>query len=191
MPTTALEKLGDLLERAVTEFAPIATPEALARILARQARRAKADLPERFDAVAPLLEDYKSALGLAFEDAEGSEFFRSSLIQTAYYGVFAGWALWHRAGDGTPFESDRMDRFLRIPFLGQLFYEFKHPARLAELRLAPHLDRAAETLGRVDREVFFSHFLPPQILGDEGHDPTAATALTRRALHRGRTAPTR
>jgi hypothetical protein len=51
--------LGDLLERAVTEFAPIAEPASLALILARQARRAKADLPERFDAVAGLLEDYK------------------------------------------------------------------------------------------------------------------------------------
>lgn len=63
----AEEELADLLERAVTEFAPIADPASLARILARQARRAKADLPEHFDAVAGLLDDYRVALGLSFD----------------------------------------------------------------------------------------------------------------------------
>ncbi len=175
----ALERLGDLLERAVTEFAPIADPASLARILARQARRAKADLPQRFDAVAPLLEDYEKALGLAFDEEQGGDFFRSSLIQTAYYGLFAGWTLWHRANDGSRFEWDRMDRYLRIPFLGKLFYEFKHPDRLAELRLAPHLERAAETLGRVDAEVFFSRFKPPDIVADAAEEhPAAPSALT-------------
>jgi len=176
VPTDAIHELGELLERAVTEFAPIADPESLARILARQARRAKADLPDRFEAVRTLLEDYQTALGLSFTTAEGEEFFRSSLIQTAYYGLFAGWTLWHRANDGTDFEWERMDRYLRIPFLGKLFYEFKHPDRLAELRLGPHLDRAAETLGRVDIGLFFSRFHLRTLSEDE---ETAATgALT-------------
>jgi hypothetical protein len=156
----AEEALAELLERAVTEFAPIADPASLARILARQARRAKADLPERFDSVAGLLEDYRTALGLSFDlgTEKGAEFFRSSLIQTAYYGLFAGWALWHRAQDGTAFQWAQMDNYLKVPFLGKLFYEFKHPDRLAELRLATHLDRAAATLGRVDHGTFFARF---------------------------------
>ena len=45
----AAEALADLLERAVTECAPIGHSASLARILARQARKAKADLPERFE----------------------------------------------------------------------------------------------------------------------------------------------
>lgn len=156
----AEEALAELLERAVTEFAPIADPASLARILARQARTAKADLPERFDSVAGLLEDYRTALGLTFdlETEKGAEFFRSSLIQTAYYGLFAGWTLWHRTQDGTAFQWAQMDSYLRVPFLGKLFYEFKHPDRLAELRLAKHLDRAVATLGRVDRGTFFARF---------------------------------
>jgi hypothetical protein len=153
-----VQRLGDLLERAVTEFAPIAEPSSLARILARQARRAKADVPETFDAVAPLLEDYRAALGLTFDEEHGLEFFRSSLIQTAYYGIFVGWTLWHRARDGRPFEWERMGQYLKIPFLGQLFYDLAHQERLAELHLGPHLDRAAETLRRVDRNAFFTRF---------------------------------
>lgn len=169
VPKERLEALAELLERAVTEFAPIADPASLARILARQARRAKAQLPEKLDTVAPLLADYQKALGLTFETSEGTEFFRSSLIQTAYYGIFAGWTLWWRAKDGTPFEWDRMSRYLKIPFLGELFHEFSHPTRLAELRLRGPLDRAAETLDRVDTEVFFARF-PVASLASGGAD---------------------
>jgi len=176
----AQAELADLLERAVTEFAPIADPASLARILARQARRAKADLPERFDAVAGLLEDYRVALGLSFdlETKKGAEFFRSSLIQTAYYGLFAGWTLWQRAQDGTAFQWAQMDNYLKIPFLGKLFYEFKHPDRLAELRLGEHLDRAAATLGRVDRPTFFSRFAYSTLQASDGTDERPTAALT-------------
>ncbi len=172
--------LAELLERAVTEFAPIADPASLARILARQAKRAKADLPERFDAVAGLLEDYRTALGLTFDldTLKGAEFFRSSLIQTAYYGLFAGWTLWHRAADGTIFQWEQMDKYLKVPFLGKLFYEFKHPDRLAELRLAKHLDRAAAILGRVDRGTFFGRFAYPSLRHIAADDPRPTAALT-------------
>ena len=71
-----------------------------------------------------------------------------------------------------------MDRYLKIPFLGKLFYEFKHPDRLAELRLAPHLDRATATLGRVDRGAFFSRFAYPTLREAADDDPGAASALT-------------
>ena len=174
----AAEALADLLERAVTEFAPIGHSASLARILARQARKAKADLPERFDSVRGLLHDYRLALGLSFEAEVGADFFRSSLIQTAYYALFAGWTLWHRAADGTPFEWERIDRYLRIPFLGKLFYEFRHPDRLAELGLSPHLDRAAATLNRVDRGVFFAGFTYAGMQTPEDNEPHAATAIT-------------
>ena len=132
----------------------------------------------RFDAVAGLLDDYRVALGLSFdlETEKGAEFFRSSLIQTAYYGLFAGWTLWQRAQDGTAFQWEQMDSYLKIPFLGKLFYEFKHPDRLAELRLGEHLDRAAATLGRVDRGTFFGRFSYSTLraTGDSDERPTAA-----------------
>ncbi len=178
IPDAAVEALADLLERAVTEFAPIGHPSSLARILARQARRAKDDLPEEFESVKGLLEDYRVALGLSFEDKEGADFFRSSLIQTAYYALFAGWTLWHRASDGTPFEWERIDRYLKIPFLGKLFYEFRHPDRLAELGLAQHLERATATLNRVDRTVFFAGFTYTGLQTPEDTDPQAAAAIT-------------
>ena len=174
----SLEAAADLLERAVTEFAPIARPESLALILARLARRARASLPARFDTVQTLLEDYRSALGLSFTERAGEEFFRSSLIQTAFYALFAAWTLWHRKGDGRPFEWEHLEEYLKIPFLGKLFYEFRHPDRLAELGLATHLDRAAEALGRVDREAFFSAFTYGGWREPDGDASAPATAIT-------------
>src|SRR5206468_9651122 len=114
----ALEELSELVESAVTRYAPIAEPESLVRILARQARRAKADLPEKFtQAVQGLLDDFGKALGITFVGPEGEDFFRSSLIQTAFYGLFAGWALWSQSERSKPFAWEDLAEYLKIPFL--------------------------------------------------------------------------
>ena len=170
----ALQAFADLIETAVTRFAPIAEPESLARILARQARRAKGDLPEKFThAVQGLLDDFGKALGVNFVGPEGEEFFRSSLIQTAFYGLFAGWALWWQGDRKQPFAWEDLSDYLKIPFLGSLFYEFRHPSRIKELRLAKHLDIATETLARVDHDLFFKRFRLPA-LKHEGESATTA-----------------
>lgn len=151
-------EVGDLIELAVTRYAPIAEPESLARILARQARRAKQQLPSRFtESVQGLLEDFGTALGITFEGEEGEEFFRSSLIQTVYYGLFAGWLLWlqnRNSAVSSKFTWDRVPEYLRIPFIGELFHELQHPTRIRELGLREHLDLATEALSRVDQSAF-------------------------------------
>ena len=172
----SLSALAELVETAVTRYAPIAEPESLARILAHQARRAKADLPATFThAVQGLLDDFSKALGVTFEGPEGEEFLRSSLIQTAFYGLFAGWALWWQGGRKRPFRWEDLADYLKIPFLGSLFYEFRHPSRIRELRLAKHLDIATETLTRVDGEKFFERFRPPTLEDDTAATTTAIT----------------
>ncbi|HLY22031.1 MAG TPA: type ISP restriction/modification enzyme [bacterium] len=172
----SLDSLIDLVETAVTRYAPIAEPQSLARIMARQARRAKADLPDKFtSAVRDLLDDFGKALGVTFVGPEGEEFFRSSLIQTAFYGLFAGWALWSQGKRTTPFKWEDLADYLKIPFLGSLFHEFRHPSRIKELRLAKHLDIATETLARVDHELFFKRFRLPTLKHEE---QPAATAIT-------------
>ena len=170
----ALAAFADLVETAVTRYAPIAEPESLARILARQAKRAKADLPASFTrAVQGLLDDFAAALGVTFEGPEGEEFLRSSLIQTAFYGLFAGWALWWQGDRQRAFRWEDLAEYLKIPFLGGLFYEFRHPLRIKELRLAKHLDLATETLARVEPERFFKRFQPPTLDEDTQTTTTA------------------
>ena len=76
---SSLVELAELVETAVTRYAAIAEPESLAKILARQARHAKQELPGQFSqAVSGLAEDFGKALGVAFEGPDGEEFFRSS-----------------------------------------------------------------------------------------------------------------
>lgn len=163
--TASVNEFGVLLTRAVTEFAPIAEPASLAKILAFEARDALHALPDTFAAVRPLLDDFQMALGLTFDldDAKGARFFRSSLVQTAFYSLFAAWVLWDRSQTERPFTLDTLDTYLRIPFLSELFYDLRHPRRLHELGLAPHLVRAVATLHRVDREVFRQHMTFPRI----------------------------
>jgi len=176
--SSRIESLAELIERAVTQFAPIAEPETLARILARQARRAKSSLPEEFSqAVSGLMEDFGAALGIAFEGDEGEEFFRSSLIQTVYYGLFAGWLLWARSSNREEFRWRDLPTHIRIPFMGELFYEIQHPTRIAELGLAPYLDIATETLGRVHQDSFFQRLTFPSLGGSSNSEATITTAI--------------
>ncbi len=52
----------------------------------------QSDLP----ALASLRQALEEALGLKFEGDKGEHFFRSTLIQALFYGVFSAWVLWAR-----------------------------------------------------------------------------------------------
>ena len=158
IPEATVAALADLLEHAFTDYAVLREPRALARVFARLARHALDDLPRTFDAVRPLLDDYRDGLGLTFDEARGEAFFRSSLVQTAFYGLFASWTVWAAEQRADVFDWRRVGEYLRVPFLGGLFHDFNHPARLKELRLGPHLDRASTLLRKIDRAAFFERF---------------------------------
>jgi type ISP restriction-modification system protein/N-6 DNA methylase len=162
----ALAALIEIVERSVTDFAPIADPADLAKVLARQARDAKDALPDDLRPVKPLLDDYRQALGLAFdvEDERGDRFFRSSLVQTAFYSLFAAWVLWDKtAKPKARFEIDDAHAYLPIPFLDALLHDIRHPKRLRALGLEEHLSRAIATLNRVDRALFRTRMTFPTI----------------------------
>ena len=170
----ALADLVELVERAVTDHAPIADPADLAKVLARQARDAKDSLPEDLRPVTPLLDDYRQALGLAFEfgDPKGDRFFRSSLAQTVFYSLFAAWNLWDRKrSEDSSFDLEQAQAHLRLPFLEELFYDLRRPQYLQRLDLSRHLERAVATLNRVDRVLFRQRLNFPRI-DDEA--PTVA-----------------
>lgn len=93
------DELGEYLVRALEHQTAIAEPQALARLLASHARdaRARVDRAEDGQAVALVREALEQALGIRFEDERGTEFFRSTLVQTLFYGVFAAWVQWSRS----------------------------------------------------------------------------------------------
>lgn len=174
-PAAAVD-LVDIVTRAVTDLARIGAPADLAKILARQARDAKDALPDDLKPLKPLLDDYRQALGLAFEvdDEKGARFFRSSLVQSVFYALFAAWILWDKeANADAVFDIEAAEEFLPIPFLGALLHDIRHPSRMKHLGLEPHLARAIATLSRVDRPLFRGRMTFPTIDGE-----TSIAAIT-------------
>jgi hypothetical protein len=89
--------LTDFLKGIFARPSPITKPRDLAADLARHAREAKRRLRRHsVETLRPLQEAFESALGLTFDDKKGLDFFRSSLVQTLFYGLFSGWMLWRQ-----------------------------------------------------------------------------------------------
>lgn len=84
-------------------------------------------------------------------------FFRSTLVQTLSYGVFSAWVLW--SNQRAHASSERFDWrtamfIMNVPMIGALFEQLAIPSRVEGLGLMRTLNRAGETLNRVDRQVF-------------------------------------
>ena len=154
--------LAEYLSRALSHRAALAEPRDLARLLASYARDGLARVEERGDepslnAVRSALEE---ALGVKFEGDRGAAFFRSTLVQTLFYGVFSAWVLWARQSPAPtgPFNWHDAVWHLRAPVIRALFQQLSDPGRLLPLGLVEVLDWTAAALDRVDREAFFAKF---------------------------------
>ena len=154
--------LGEYLCRALSRTAAIVEPRDLAWLLASYARDGLARVEAAGDA--PSLRTVRSALeealGVGFEGDRGTAFFRSTLVQTLFYGVFSAWVLWARQTPPPtgPFNWHDAVWHLRAPVLRALFQQVSDPGRLQPLGLVELLDWTAAALDRVDRTVFFDRF---------------------------------
>ena len=167
-PQAAQTRLGtafaDVLARVLTHAAPLAEPRDLAALLASYAREAL----HRVDVAGPaaqiqleaLKTSLQDALGAHFTGDQGEHFFRSTLVQTLFYGLFAAWVLRHEQGQGAAARFDwRAAAYdLHVPMMTELFAQLAQPNRLRALQLEPVLDWAADALNRVDAATFFSRF---------------------------------
>lgn len=92
---------------------------------------------------------------------KGEHFFRSTFVQTLFYGVFSGWVLWCKDRPPTSKEQFRWQDtawHLRVPIVQKLFYMMAEPAALRSLGLVEVMEWAASVLNRVDRASFFGAF---------------------------------
>jgi len=162
----------------------LTAPQDVAAILASYARDARlriehANLP----ALTSLRHALEDSLGLHFQGDKGEHFFRSTLIQTLFYGVFSAWVLWARRKEVKPeakafaktlresrdsytvsehFDWRSAHYLLRVPMLRALFVQVADSARLGPLGLIEVLDWTAAALNRIERNEFFKSF-------NEGH----------------------
>lgn len=157
------ERFSEYLKRVLLHAAPLDNPRDLAFFLASYARDARArveyagDLPA-LTAVRSALEE---ALGMKFDAGKGEHFFRSTLVQTIFYGVFSAWVLWHKE---KPLRADKFDWraaawTLHVPMIKALFEQVATPTKLGPLGLVEVLDWTAAALNRVNRSAFFEKFV--------------------------------
>ena len=163
LPTLTAEHTGrfeDYLKRVMLQGAPLSDPKDVAWFLASYAREARVRL-DRSDL--PTLEGVRTALeealGIHFQAAQGEAFFRSTLIQTLFYGIFSAWVLWHKtAREGERFDWRVAAYTLKVPVIRALFYRVADPERLETLDLVEVLTWTGDTLNRVNRRAFFERF---------------------------------
>ena len=154
--------LGEYLCRALSHRATLAEPRDLAWLMASYARDglARVEAAEDSTSLSVLRSALEDALGVRFEGDRGAAFFRSTLVQTLFYGVFSAWVLWSRKTPPPkgPFNWHDATWALRVPVLRSLFQQLSNPGQLEPLGLVEVLDWTAAALDRVDREVFFERF---------------------------------
>ena len=154
--------LGEYLCRALSHRGTLVEPKDVAWLLASYARDGLARVEAAGDApsLAVVRTALEEALGVRFEGEKGVAFFRSTLVQTLFYGVFSAWVLWARQ---TPAQTERFNWHeaiwhLRAPVLRALFQQVSSPSQLQPLGLVEVLDWTAAALDRVERGAFFDRF---------------------------------
>jgi len=155
------DELIDFLKRVMIWPAPIREPADLAWLLASYAREGLRRVEgSRLEILGLVREALENALGVDFRGQRGEHFFRSTLLQTLFYGIFSAWVLWHRE------DPDRTDGFdwrlaewsLRVPMIRGIFEQVATASRVEALGLTRILEWASAALSRVDRPAFFQRF---------------------------------
>ncbi len=151
--------LPDFLARVMLYKAPLVQPKDVAWVLASYAREARARAEDHplasFETVKRAL---TQSLGIEFEGEKGEHFFRSTLVQTLFYGIFSAWILWRRSPEsrmaGVRFDWRVSAHYLRVPVLRKLFGEVSDPGALNSIHLQEILNLAGEALNRVQSGFF-------------------------------------
>ena len=154
--------LGEYLCRALSHRARLVEPKDLAWLLASYARDglARVEAAGEASSLQAVRSALEEALGVRFEGERGAAFFRSTLVQTLFYGVFSAWVLWARRTPSPTgsFNWHEAVWHLRAPVLRALFQQLSDPGRLQPLGLVEVLDWTAAALDRVERDAFFDRF---------------------------------
>ncbi|WP_051655030.1 Eco57I restriction-modification methylase domain-containing protein [Deinococcus marmoris] len=178
-----LENLSGLLGVWASARGSLSRPQKIAGLLAYHARQALAALDSHDTAaLSSLRKAMEDALGSSFsvpkpkasgkanaekqrrDEAKWREkqehldhFFRSSLVQALFYGLFSAWVMAARQGQGAHFTHSEAGRYLRVPVINLLFDQLT-ASKLDKLGMRPAVERAVSLLRRVDPEAFLKGF---------------------------------
>jgi hypothetical protein len=111
---------GEFLRRALTQTVALHHPKDVAWFLASYARdaRARVNSAGGLPALATVRTSLEESLGIYFEEETGDHFFRSTLVQTLFYGLFSAWVLWARTNPRpSAFDWKSAHWYLTVPFV--------------------------------------------------------------------------
>lgn len=152
----------EFIKRACLHAAPLTNPKDVAWFLASYARDAlfRVERKKKLPALQTVRSALEEALGMKFTDDKGEHFFRSTLVQTLFYGVFSAWVRWHKDNPApkTKFDWRTAEWSLHVPFIRTLYRQVAEPNQLGRLNLVEVLDWTASVLNRVNRAEFFKGF---------------------------------
>jgi hypothetical protein len=156
------EQFIEFIKRACLHNAPLVTPRDVAWFLASYAKEAlgRVEQQKHLPALQMIRSALEEALGMKFTEERGEHFFRSTLVQTLFYGVFSAWVLWcgEKRHPDVPFDWGIAAQTLDVPFIRSLYWQLAHPRQLLDLRLTEILGWVQGVLNRVDRSEFFQRF---------------------------------
>lgn len=165
-PQKTAQELGDrftdYLKRVMLQSATVTDPQEVAWFLASYAREAKYRLEsKKLPALAGLRGELEESLGLKFRGKKGNAFFRSTLVQTLFYGIFSAWVLWSKQRP-----PEAQSRFywrqaawsLHFPMIRELFEQVSTPSKLGALKIDEILDWTENVLNRIEKKAFFKKF---------------------------------
>lgn len=158
-PDTLRQRFEEFVQRCLLTKAPLRQPSEVAFYLASYARESLSRLNEVADypALSSLRSSLEQALSIKFDKDDGERLFRSTLVQTLFYGIFSAWVTHARSGK-KHYDWRAASWALRVPVISLLFRQIATPEALAPLGLIPLLDGASAALERVDRPAFFKAF---------------------------------
>lgn len=171
--TNSPKKFSQMHEKSFTEYikrtllcvTELTDPKTVAWLLASYARDALERLNDAdISDIKDIREKLQAFLGISFDGERGEHFFRSTLIQTIFYGVFAAWVIWSRGKHSA--RGSMTDRFdwmatgfkLQVPVLKRLFGLVATGSNLETFKLTEILDWTGNALNRVNRDDFFQTF---------------------------------
>jgi len=166
-PKAFAERIGDLLteylHRVMVRQVSLTQPRDVALLLSSYARDMRARLEhQKLNDLAPMREALEDALGITFQGEDGAHFFRSTVVQTLFYGMFSAWVLQNRGiakkSSDAAFDWKTAGYNLKVPAIQTLFHEFVRPDSVDRLGLKDLLDWTSEMLNRIDAHQFFERF---------------------------------
>ena len=165
-PNASAAKIGpafvEYLRRALTQNVALTQPKDVAWFLASYARDALArvDAAGNLPALKTVRSALQDALGITFEEEKGEHFFRSTLVQTLFYGLFSAWVIWARSFPRDPVRFDWRSAgwSLHVPFIATLFQQLTLPQNIKQLDLVEVLDWTGNTLNRINAAEFLGLF---------------------------------